>query len=247
MVEEQLTYITGVHGHCHDSRHALEVYEKRCLVLENELVLLTGRLEQATLQSNTTDSTQNVNEQTLQVTPVNNFVQSITCFNLSCCPTSSDSLLQEENIKSLLQENERLKGIIKELEEKINPIQLYNPGMIRHHPDYTLDLESGAIMDDALKLAKTLSAKEFESLCMNFNELVFKHRVGIDNAVSDIGEEIDRLIPFSTNDDKEAIARAIITCAARMIVWKPNAKEECQKQECKSFCLRRNAYFNIIL
>jgi predicted nuclease with TOPRIM domain len=60
MAEKRLMCLTSVHEQCHDTKHALE----------NEIMQLTGRLEKATLESNTTDSMQIVNKQTLQVTPV---------------------------------------------------------------------------------------------------------------------------------------------------------------------------------
>ena len=102
---------------------------------------LTGRLEKATLESNTTDSTQIVNEQTLQVTPVdtpaNNFVDSMSCFKPSCCPMSNDFLLQEMK---------RLNGIVNKYEKTIHPIPLYTPGRLLFHPDGSEDPEARAIM-----------------------------------------------------------------------------------------------------
>lgn len=101
---------------------------------------------------------------------------------------------------------------------------------------------------NALVLAETLSAAAFESLCIRFNEKNLKYRVGIASARADIAEKIDGLIPFSSEDVKEIVVRAISTCAARMLVWKPEAKEECQDLECKTFCMRCNCLLcNIIL
>ena len=189
------------------------------------------------------DLTQIVDEQTLQVTPVdtpvNDFVSSMSCFKPPCCHTSNDSLLQKI---------ESLEGIINEYEEKIHPTPLYCPGMIGFHPDGTPDHEARAIMKNTLVLAETLSAAAFESLCIRFNEKNLKYRVGIASARADIAEKIDGLIPFSSEDVKEIVVRAISTCAARMLVWKPEAKEECQDLECKSFCMRCNCLLcNIIL
>jgi hypothetical protein len=235
LAEQQLMYLTGVHGNCHLTKQALE----------DEVELLTSRLEEATLQTNTTDSMQIVNEQELPVTPVvtpaNNFVDSMTCFNqpLLCCPMSNDSLLQKI---------ESLEATVDKYEKKIHPTPLYNPGRIGYHPDGSEDPEARAFMKNALELAETLSADDFESSCMHFNDLNLKHRVGIETAVSVIAEKIDGLIPFSSKDDKEIIVRAIITCAARVLVWKPEATEECQNKECKYFCMRCNCLLhNIIL
>jgi hypothetical protein len=67
LAEQRLMYQTSVHEQCHDTKQALE----------NEIMQLTGRLEKATLESNTTDSMQIVNEHTLQVTPVDTPVNNL--------------------------------------------------------------------------------------------------------------------------------------------------------------------------
>jgi len=85
-------------------------------------------------------------------------------------------------------------------------------------------------------------------LCLAFQRFESQASRGIETAVSVIAEKIDGLIPFSSEDVKEIVVRAISTCAARMLVWKPEAKEECQDLECKSFCMRCNCLLcNIIL
>jgi hypothetical protein len=103
-------------------------------------------------------------------------------------------------------------------------------------------------MKNALVLAETLSADDFVSSSMHFNDLNLKHRVGIETVVSVIAEKINGLIPFSSKKVKETIVCAISTCAARALVWKPEPTEECLDRECKSFCMRRNCLLhNIIL
>ena len=216
--------ITQLHDQCRDSKEALDLSKKKCSSLQDEVQQLKDQLERVTLEPITTDSNQIVNQQ--DVTPANNFVNSMTCFNSSCCPPSNDFLLQEI---------ERLEDIVKKYEEKIHPTPLYCPGMIGLHPDGSEDPEARAIMKNALKLAEVLSVDDFRSLSKHFNGLNLKHRVGIETAVSDIAEKIDKLIPFSSEDDKVTIVRDISTCAARALVWKPEPTEECQDRECKSF------------
>jgi hypothetical protein len=117
----------------------------------------------------------------------------------------------------------------------------YTPGRLGFHPDGTPDPEAIAIKDAALNLAETLSAGNFESLSKHANDLILNHRTGgIEHALSVIDNEIEILIPFSSPEDKATIARAIFICSARMLVWKPEATEECQKLERKSFCMRCN-------
>ena len=126
-----------------------------------------------------------------------------------------------------------LKNRINELEEKIHPILLFEAGVIGTHPDGSPDLEALAIMRVALVFG--ITADDFQSLSMRFNDLNLKDGTGFDYAVNDILEQIDAIIPLSSTNDNEAILCAVLARSARRLVWQPKATEKCQKQTVSTF------------
>jgi hypothetical protein len=126
-----------------------------------------------------------------------------------------------------------LKNRINELEEKIHPILLFEAGVIGTHPDGSPDLEALAIMKVALEHG--ITANDFQSLSMRFNDLNLKDCTGYDYAVNDIHEQIDAIIPLSSENNKESILCAVLACSARRLVWQPKTTEKCRKLAVSTF------------